>query len=329
MSLELLQKMIDADEKRKSQNQDNRSPEPGNETDNSKSENANDETKDESGDKSNEESKESNSANGDKNESETPKDKNEQNQKVDKSKIGEKEKMEYSFRKQYAKQEGKFRSQLEQLQRELQELKKGNAPKITRENFETDEAYADWKLEEKAKELFEQQQNKLREESNAMQMIERQKGEVVNKVKSLFESPDELKLYNDMVRYAMDNGFEDALKHDNGKDIKKFIDNSPIGPRVLQHLIGFPDKFNEIFSMDDSIDKKVELKLLEKELLHDIQMKKSKKPSNIDNKDSNQSQSKPNVPVIGKLGVTGTNNQNIQLSKQEEDKELMKFLRGR
>lgn len=321
--------MIDADEKRKSQNQDNRSPEPGNETDNSKNENANDETKDESGDKSNEDSKESNSENGDKKESETPKDKNELNQKVDKSKLSDKEKMEYSFRKQYAKQEGKFRSQLEQLQKELQELKKGKEPKITRDNFESDEAYADWKLEQKAKELFEQQQNKLKEESNAVQMIERQKSEVVNKVKSLFETPDELKLYNDMVKFAMDNGFEDALKHESGKDIKKFIDNSPIGPRVLQHLIGFPDKFNEIFNMDDSIDKKVELKMLERELLHDIQMKKSKKPSNIDNKDSNQSQSKPNVPIIGKLGTTGTNNQNIQLSKQEEEKELMRIIRGR
>src|SRR5574343_198555 len=184
-------------------------------------------------------------------------------------------------------------------------LKKRKEPKITRDTFESDEAYADWKLEQKAQELFEQQQNKLKEESNAIQMIERQKGEVVNKVKSLFETPDELKLYNDMVKFAMDNGFEDALKHDNGKDIKKFIDNSPIGPRVLQHLIGFPDKFNEIFNMDDSIDKKVELKLLEKELLHDIQMKKSKKPSNIDNKEMTN---KEPVKPIGKLGVHGLGN---------------------
>lgn len=329
MSLAALEKMIEADDKRKSQNQDTRSPEPGNETDNSKNENTNDETKDESGDKSNEDSKESNSENGDKNESETPKDRNESNQKIDKSKISEKEKMEYSFRKQYAKQEGKFRSQLEQLQKELQELKKGKEPTITRDNFETDEAYADWKLEQKAQELFEQQQNKLKEESTAIQMIERQKGEVVNKVKSLFETEEDRKLYNDMVKFAIDNGFEDALKHESGKDIKKFIDNSPIGPRVLQHLIGFPDKFNEIFNMDDSIDKKVELKMLERELLHDIQMKKSKKASNIDNKDSNQSQSKPNVPIIGKLGTTGTNNQNINLSKQEEDRELMRIIRGR
>ena len=327
MSLELLQKMIDADEKLKSQNQDNRSPEPGNETDNSKNENANDETKDESGDKSNEDSKEINSENGDKKESETPKDNNEQNQKVDKSKLSDKEKMEYAFRKQYAKQESKFRSQLEQLQKELQELKKGKEPKITRDNFESDEAYADWKLEQKAKELFEQQQNKLKEEYNAVQMIERQRGEVVNKVKSLFETPDELKLYNNMVKYAIDNGLDDALKHENGLDIKTFIDNSPIGPRVLQHLIGFPDKFNEIFYLD-AIDKKIELRMLERELMHDIQMKK-RKASNIDNKDSNQSQSKPNVPIIGKLGTTGTNNQNIQLSKQEEERELMRFIRGR
>ena len=327
MSLELLQKMIDADEKLKSQNQDNRSPEPGNETDNSKNENANDETKDESGDKSNEDSKEINSENGDKKESETPKDNNEQNQKVDKSKLSDKEKMEYAFRKQYAKQESKFRSQLEQLQKELQELKKGKEPKITRDNFESDEAYADWKLEQKAKELFEQQQNKLKEEYNAVQMIERQRGEVVNKVKSLFETPDELKLYNNMVKYAIDNGLDDALKHENGLDIKTFIDNSPIGPRVLQHLIGCPDKFNEIFYLD-AIDKKIELRMLERELMHDIQMKK-RKASNIDNKDSNQSQSKPNVPIIGKLGTTGTNNQNIQLSKQEEERELMRIIRGR
>lgn len=288
------------------QHQENVKPEP--EKDNNKQESVSTtvNTNDESGDKSiaNTEGNQSNVGDN-KKESETPKDKNEQNQKVDKSKLSDKEKMEYAFRKQYAKQEGKFRSQLEQLQKELQELKKGKEPKITRDNFESDEAYADWKLEQKAQELFEQQQNKLKEESNAIQMIERQKGEVVNKVKSLFETPDELKLYNDMVKFAMDNGFEDALKHDNGKDIKKFIDNSPIGPRVLQHLIGFPDKFNEIFNMDDSIDKKVELKLLEKELLHDIQMKKSKKPSNIDNKEMTN---KEPVKPIGKLGVHGLGN---------------------
>lgn len=288
------------------QHQENVKPEP--EKDNNKQESVSTtvNTNDESGDKSiaNTEGNQSNVGDN-KKESETPKDNNEHNQKVDKSKFSDKEKMEYSFRKQYAKQEGKFRSQLEQLQKELQELKKGKEPKITRDNFESDEAYADWKLEQKAQELFEQQQNKLKEESNAIQMIERQKGEVVNKVKSLFETPDELKLYNDMVKFAMDNGFEDALKHDNGKDIKKFIDNSPIGPRVLQHLIGFPDKFNEIFNMDDSIDKKVELKLLEKELLHDIQMKKSKKPSNIDNKEMTN---KEPVKPIGKLGVHGLGN---------------------
>lgn len=326
MSLELLERMIAADEGRKKQ--DDNPPAPENKVDDSNSENVDTKSNDDPGSDSKDNADTSKNENGDKQESKTPNDKTDQN-KIDKSKLGDKEKMEYSFRKQFAKQEGKFRSQLEQMQKELEELKKGTKkPEVTRDNFESDEAYTDWKLEQKANDLFEQHQKKELENKIAEQNALKQRETVVNKVQGLFDEPEELKLYNTMVKYAIDNGFDDALKHENGKDIKKFIDNSPIGPRVLQHLIGFPDKFNEIFNMDDSVDKKVELKMLERELQHDIMLKKSKKASNIDNKDSKQTQTKPNVPVIGKLGVNSSNT-NMQLSKTEEDREMLKYIRGR
>lgn len=323
MSLELLERMIAADENRKPQ--ENNHPAPENKVDDSNSENVDTKSNDDPGSDSDDNANTSKNENGDKKESETPNDKNEQNQnKIDKSKLSDKEKMEYSFRKQFAKQDGKYRSQLEQMQKELEELKKGiKKPEVTRDNFESDEAYTDWKLEQKANDLFAQYQKKELENKIAEQNALKQRETVVNKVQNIFEDPEELKLYNTMVKYAIDNGFDDALKHENGKDIKKFVDNSAIGPRVLQHLIGFPDKFNEIFNMNDPVDKKIELKIIERELQHDMMLKKNKKTSNIDNKDS-----KPNVPIIGKLGVNSSNT-NMHLSNKEEEKEMLKFIRGR
>jgi chemotaxis protein histidine kinase CheA len=316
MSLDRLMKIVEADDKKKSANQENNTPEPKNDVDELRSETTGNNDSDPGRDES-EKPDESNPKTGDKPNPETPK---------DKSKLSDKEKAEYAFRKQFAKQDSKYKTQLEQMRQELEDLKKNIAKpeaKITRDNFETDEDYEDWRLDQKAQNIFDNSQKKQLEAKIEEQSIIEQKTKVTSKVQELYSDPKDLDLYNKMIQFGIQNGLEDALNSDNGKDIKKFIDNSTIGPRVLQHLIGFPNKFNEIFNMDDTIDKRFELKMLERELLADIQFKKNQTP------DSSSTKQKPNVPVLGKLGSTGSNNQEVSLNKYEADREALKFIRGR
>lgn len=244
---------------------------------------------------------------------------------VDKSKLSQQEKMEYAFKKEFGKEKKRHQAEIDALRSELNEIKKATAkpePVITADNFDTVEEYNKWLIkQETAKALNEYKQNEI---NNKIQVeeINNKKSEVHNVISELYKTPDEIKLYNSMVQEAIDNGLDDYLNAENKeRTIRSFIDNSPIGPRVLQHLIWDTKRMNEIYNIKDPIDKRVELKLLERELKQHIALQKTNVTAPIVNK--------PVVPIMGKIGSNVTTNGDSKLSKQETEAEAMRFLKSR
>lgn len=250
---------------------------------------------------------------GDK-ESETPKD-----QKIKKSELTDKEKAEYSFKKQLAAKDRKHAEELANIRKEIAEMKEGkkaDEPKVTKDNFETEEDYIAYKAREEALKLYNEMQKQSENVANESRQVEQRTAAVANKVETLFSNPEEKKQYVDMVQHAVDVGLGDFLNNENKeRTIMSFIDNSPIGPRILQHLIGFPDKLREIYETTDIMDKKVELKLLEREI----------KAMMINKPVETKSVPSPKPVVIGKLGAPSIT---TKLSSKEDDAESMRLIRG-
>ena len=311
-----LMKMVEADEKKKAaiKEQSNTSTVPETEVRTVVDENATETNDGEPGSKPKDDSEVSNEQVGDK-ESETPKD-----QKIKKSELTDKEKAEYSFKKQLAAKDRKHAEELANIRKEIAEMKEGkkaDEPKVSKDNFETEDDYIAYKAREEALKLYNEMQKQSENVANESRQVEQRTAAVANKVETLFSNPEEKKQYVDMVQHAVDVGLGDFLNNENKeRTIMSFIDNSPIGPRILQHLIGFPDKLREIYETTDIMDKKVELKLLEREI-----------KAMMINKPVKQEISAPSPKpvVIGKLGAPSIT---TKLSSKEDDAKSMRLIRG-
>jgi hypothetical protein len=307
--------MVEADEKKKAaiKEQSNTSTVPETEVRTVVDENATETEDGEPGSPLKDDSEVSNGQVGDK-ESETPKD-----QKIKKSELTDKEKAEYSFKKQLAAKDRKHAEELANIRKEIAEMKEGknaSEPKVTKDNFETEEDYIAYKAREEALKLYNEMQKQSENVANESRQVEQRTAAVANKVETLFSNPEEKKQYVDMVQHAVDVGLGDFLNNENKeRTIMSFIDNSPIGPRILQHLIGFPDKLREIYETTDIMDKKVELKLLEREI----------KAMMINKPVETKSAPSPKPVVIGKLGAPAIT---AKLSSKEDDAESMRLIRG-
>ena len=316
MSYQRLMDLVEADDKAKARNQDNVPPvSPNVNEDSSNDSKVEDTVIDTTKDNENETDVKPNSETSQEDQA-----KKVEQEKIKKSELTDKQKQEYAFKKQLAIKEKKHADELALMKREIEALKQSTKkpdPIVDRENFATDAEYIAYKAREEAQKVFNEAQKANEQKNEESNRIAQRSVEVKNKVDTLFTTPEDKKLYTDMVQHAVDVGLGDFLNSENKeRTIMTFIDNSPIGPKILQHLIGFPDKLKEIYETTDIMDKKVELKLLERELRYEMKTPPAKEKEKTP---------QPKPVVIGKLG-SQTNNPSR--SSREDDAEAMRLIRG-
>lgn len=325
MSLDHLMKIIDADDKRKALNQETNTPEPTKDVKESSNENVSNESEDLGSESVKDETTSNENETDVKEPSETSKDEKKP-ETVKKQELTEKQKQEYAFRKEWGKQEKKHSAEMNAIKLELENLKKSLAKpevKVTQDNFDTVEEFKEWEDQQRIDKIKNELRKEQLETLESQKIVESKRTAIVEKVETLFEGPEDKKLYNDMVSQAIDMGLDGFLKNENKEQtIRTFIDDSNIGPLVLQYLIGYPEKLKEIYDMRDVLDKKVELKLLEREIKSNLSKKKVEPVINSLDK-------KVSAPILGKLGSLGSNNTSSKLSKAEEDAEVLRYIRGR
>jgi hypothetical protein len=328
MSLAQLMKEIADDEQKQLKKQENNMPEPKKEVEDSSNENVAVDNEEELGSDTSKDTTVSNENETDVNKpSETSKD-DKGVKPVKKQELTMQQKQEYAFRKQFGIQEKKHREAIEALKQQIEEIKKINSktPELKQSNFDTIEEWEDYKDQQRTEKIKEDLRKEELQRLEQQEELHHKANEISSRVNELIPDKQDRELYNNMVKQAVDLGIDDFLNKENkGPIIKSFIADSQIGPLVLQHLLGYPEELERIYKLTDVTDKKLELKLIERDIKQSVMFKRQQQSQN----QTSVKQEKTNIPVLGKLGTQGTNNSNVKLSKVEEDNEVLRFMRGR
>lgn len=197
-----------------------------------------------------------------------------------------------------------YESEMEALRREIQSLKqpKVEQPKLTRDNFLTDDEWIDYKAELKARDVINKQMSEasqMRAERDSQYAQEQGFKQNWNqKVASNFADDQEgLSQLNELLHDAEDNMHQ---------DIHDYIEDSPIGPRMLHVLLLRPDLV-ERYNQMKSVTRGVALARLEDEIMGVLN---GRTPVGAQPSKPTASVSKAPAP-IGQVGTSGSSRDSL------------------
>ena len=253
------------------------------------------------------------------------------------------EKQEYAWQK--LKRENKnFRSQNEQLSKQIKELEAqiatfkeaGNKPQetLTEEQFATKEDYLRYVAHQQNMKDFAALQNQ-NNEAYLKQLQDQQRMLVIAEREEALFPAEKRTEYVQVVNAAYEAGMKSALE--NNPDIMQFIDNSQMGPRILYHFAMKPQDMIAIAENPNPASRQFMLAQLESGLYNHFvkgagnqQQQPNPAPNtnpnpapNPSGAPNNQTPAQPKrnpPPIIGKVGGGEDNTDPDTLTEQEVTK---------
>lgn len=185
--------------------------------------------------------------------------------KPDLNNISDIDKATYSFKKQMNKQRSKYESDLAELRKQIEELKKPQEPQKFRDNFENDDQYIDYLVEQRFNKMMSKRDEEEMKRQAKMDDIYRQNKQIDDNIAKHFTTPEAKEDYRNTVSRAFENGLEELL--DNEQYVRDYLMKSPNGPKILYELAKDTNKVNTIFTQPDPMSRLLELKMLERDLM--------------------------------------------------------------
>ena len=254
------------------------------------------------------------------------------------------ERAEFAFKRQLAKQREKYEAQLKEqadkfadMQKQLDELKKSTAPKPvtkTREDFQTDDEYIDYlvqqrykaeqekteaaRAEAEKKRSEEEEQRKQQEEE-----LQQQQQTWVDNVSAAFNGDEKRKSdFFKRVQYCQQRGLGTIL--DNVPVAADFLMYNPRGPIVFERMLNDRAAFESVFNdrQLNPMDIYYALRKLDEKIAAEQPAQPNAAPTQ-----PNAAPTKPTVPHMGKPGKQAASNATPDIFT--DDDEMLKYLRTR
>lgn len=249
------------------------------------------------------------------------------------------ERAEHAFKRQLAKQREKYEAQLKEqadkfadMQKQLDELKKSTAPKPatkTREDFQTDDEYIDYlvqqryKAEQEKTDAARAEAEKKRSEEEAQRKqqeeeLQQQQQTWVDNVSAAFNGDEKRKSdFFKRVQYCQQRGLGTIL--DNVPVAADFLMYNPRGPIVFERMLNDRAAFESVFNdrQLNPMDIYYALRKLDEKIA-------AEQPNPAQ---PNAAPTKPTVPHMGKPGKQAASNATPDIFT--DDDAMLQFLRGR
>ena len=178
------------------------------------------------------------------------------------------EKAQYSFHKQFSRQQKKHEQEMAQLREEFKKQLAEEIDKVrnpdkykpkTRADFEYDDDYVKYLAKEQVNQALQEQMaqyQKEQEELARQTEVDNEYREIVNQnVKALYATPEAENEWRTKVGEAMQKGLGKML--DTDEDMSNFILFSPIGPKIMYELATNQKTVNDLFVLGKTPDGKV------------------------------------------------------------------------
>ena len=251
------------------------------------------------------------------------------------------ERAEHAFKRQLAKQREKHEAEMkaltENFQKQIDELKKSTAPKPvtkTREDFQTDDEYIDYlvqqrykaeqekteaaRAEAEKKRSEEEEQRKQQEEE-----LQQQQQTWVDNVSAAFNGDEKRKSdFFKRVQYCQQRGLGTIL--DNVPVAADFLMYNPRGPIVFERMLNDRAAFESVFNdrQLNPMDIYYALRKLDEKIAAEQPAQPNAAPTQ-----PNAAPTKPTVPHMGKPGKQAASNATPDIFT--DDDEMLKYLRTR
>ena len=173
------------------------------------------------------------------------------------------EKAQYSFHKQFARQQKKFDKQIAEMkafyENQLNERPPKPAPK-TRADFPYDDDYVKYLVGEQMNAFMNQKMEEYNRQMEAQQKLAQEEQMLREKaernIARMFPDETERNAWKSTVKTAINGGLGTKLDADENKEIANFILYSPIGPKALYELATNKELADEILDEDLSVQEK-------------------------------------------------------------------------
>lgn len=221
------------------------------------------------------------------------------------------ERMTHSFKRQLNRQRKKYEGQISAFAERIQALENklqenlGAMDETEKKTLEIERLVAE-RMQKQA-----QEQMQLHE-SHSAQIVSTQE-----KIRKNFSSPEEIQAFQTMVSQAMEHPIiGEIFATEEAAALMDIVNESEISPRMLQYFIAKPEDFERILDIEDPVEQKIEVRMLERGLKNYLSTLQTQNP---------QTQNpQTNVPVTGTIGRTS------QSANAEEDPiEMYRRLTGR
>lgn len=254
------------------------------------------------------------------------------------------ERAEHAFKRQLAKQREKYEAQLKEqadkfadMQKQLDELKKSTAPKPatkTREDFQTDDEYIDYLVQQRYKAEQEKtdaaraeaEKKRADEEAQRKQQeeeLQQQQQTWVDNVSAAFNGDEKRKSdFFKRVQYCQQRGLGTIL--DNVPVAADFLMYNPRGPIVFERMLNDRAAFESVFNdrQLNPMDIYYALRKLDEKIAAE-QPAPAVQPNPAQ---PNAAPTKPTVPHMGKPGKQAASNATPDIFN--DDDEMLKYLRN-
>lgn len=237
------------------------------------------------------------------------------------------ERKEYAW-KSLRKQNQKLNQELEELRRQVSSITQ--KPEVEKEaaEFATDADYQKYLIDHRLEGLLSKKAEDEKKQYDERQQEQSRQDAVYQKIRESYSDPDEYKIYTEAMAAATapdtddhEGGHMYTLFNENpdsAKALSDFCANSPLGARIMFHFAMVPADCAAFAQLTDPVDRKVELRLLEKKLnvllaSGKLNMKKPAAPAAspaATATTANPSASKNHIPIMGKLGTGSGGNDN-------------------
>lgn len=243
------------------------------------------------------------------------------------------ERAQYSFHKQFAKQNRKHAEELAEMKKLVESLQDQikNPDKYRpkyRDDFATADEYIDYRsknqFEQMWKERLEQQEKEAKEKSEMDAMTQYYRDRAQKHINTLYPTDEAKAHYKEVVDKAFNEGLGELLDKD--ENVSNFLMRRPYGPAILMAIAENPGEYLSRLYDDpymNTSERLDELKDIEREIINKLEQAKIEQAKLAE-------QTKAETPVetpkvVGKPGINATGKRNIW----DDDKALENFLDAR
>ena len=224
------------------------------------------------------------------------------------------ERMTHSFKRQLNRQRKKYESQISTFAERIQSLENklqenlGAMDETEKKTLEIERLVAE-RMQKQAQEQMQIQK------SHSAQITSTQE-----KIRKNFSSPEEIQAFQTMVSHAMEHPIiGEIFATEEAAALMDIVNESEISPRMLQYFIAKPEDFERILDIEDPVEQKIEVRMLERGLKNYLSTLQTQNPQT-----QNPQTQQTKVPVTGAIGRTP------QSANAEEDPiEMYRRLTGR